>query len=37
LLLPLIGRFMHEQEERNLAAIKAALEAPGAGAARRGA
>jgi hypothetical protein len=37
LLLPILGRFMHKQQERNLAAIKAALEAPGASAARRGA
>jgi hypothetical protein len=37
LLLPIIGRFMHKQEERNLAAIKGALETPGASAARRGA
>jgi Polyketide cyclase / dehydrase and lipid transport len=27
-LLPVLGRFMHKQEERNLAAIKEALEAP---------
>jgi uncharacterized protein YndB with AHSA1/START domain len=37
LLLPILGRFMHRQEERNLAAIKEALERSGAGVARRGA
>jgi hypothetical protein len=37
LLLPVLGRFMHRQEERNLAAIKEALEASGASAALRGA
>jgi hypothetical protein len=37
LLLPIMGRFMHKQEERNLAAIKQALEGSGAGAARHGA
>jgi hypothetical protein len=37
LLLPIMGRFMHKQQERNLAAIKEALEALGASAARRGA
>jgi len=37
LLLPILGRFMHRQQERNLAAISAALEASGATAARRGA
>jgi len=26
LLLPILGRFMHHQQERNLAAIKQALE-----------
>ena len=35
LLLPILGRFMHKQEERNLAAIKQALEGSGARAARR--
>jgi hypothetical protein len=34
LFLPIMARFMHKQEERNLAAIKEALEGPGA---RRGA
>ncbi|HEU0248026.1 MAG TPA: SRPBCC family protein [Gaiellaceae bacterium] len=37
LLLPILGRFMHKQEERNLAAIKQALEGSGSGVARRGA
>jgi uncharacterized protein YndB with AHSA1/START domain len=37
LLLPILGRFMHKQEERNLAAIKQTLEDSGAGAARHGA
>ena len=37
LLLPVLGRFMHKQEERNLAAIKAVLEGSGASDARRGA
>jgi hypothetical protein len=37
LLLPVMGRFMHKQQERNLAAIKEALEASGASAAWRGA
>ena len=37
LLLPILGRFMHKQEERNLAAIKEALEDPGASAGRPGA
>jgi hypothetical protein len=37
LLLPIMGCFMHKQEERNLAAIKEALEGSGASAARRGA
>jgi hypothetical protein len=37
LLLPIMARFMHKQEERNLAAIKAVLEGSGAIAARRGA
>jgi hypothetical protein len=37
LLLPILGRFMHKQEERNLAAIKEALEGSGASAARPGA
>ena len=37
LLLPIMGRFMHKQQERNLAAIKEALEALGASAVRRGA
>jgi hypothetical protein len=32
-----MARFMHKQEERNLAAIKAVLEGSGAIAARRGA
>jgi uncharacterized protein YndB with AHSA1/START domain len=36
-LLPVLGRFMHKQEERNLAAIKEALEASVANAAPRGA
>jgi hypothetical protein len=36
-LLPVLGRFMHKQEERNLAAIKEALEASVASAAPRGA
>ena len=36
-LLPILGRFMHKQQERNLAAIRAALEGSGASAARRGA
>lgn len=35
-LLPVLGRFMHKQEERNLAAIKEALEASVASAAPRG-
>jgi hypothetical protein len=29
LLLPILGRFMHKQQERNLAAIKRALEGSG--------
>jgi Polyketide cyclase / dehydrase and lipid transport len=37
LLLPIPGRFMHKQEERNLAAIKQALEGSGASAAPPGA
>lgn len=37
LLLPIIGRFMHRQQERNLVAIKQALEGFDAGAGRRGA
>ena len=37
LLLPILGRFMHKQEERNLAAIKRALEGSGSGVAPRGA
>jgi hypothetical protein len=37
LLLPILGRFMHKQQERNLAAIKEALEGSGASASRRGA
>jgi len=37
LLLPILGRFMHKQEERNLAAIKEALEDSGASAGRPGA
>jgi hypothetical protein len=37
LLRPILGRFMHRQEERNLAAIKQALEGSGAGVARSGA
>jgi uncharacterized membrane protein len=37
LLLPVMGRFMHKQEERNLAAIKEVLEGSGTSAARRGA
>jgi uncharacterized protein YndB with AHSA1/START domain len=36
-LLPVLGRFMHKQEQRNLAAIKEALEASVASAAPRGA
>ncbi len=36
-LLPVLGRFMHKQQERNLAAIRGALEGTGAVAARRGA
>jgi hypothetical protein len=36
-LLPVLGRFMHKQEERNLAAIKEALEASVESAAPRGA
>jgi hypothetical protein len=36
LLLPIVGRFMHKEEERNLAAIKEALEGSGASAARPG-
>jgi hypothetical protein len=35
LLLPIMGRFMHKQQERNLAAIKEALEGSGASVARR--
>jgi hypothetical protein len=35
LLLPVLGRFMHKQQERNLAAIREALEASGVSAARR--
>jgi uncharacterized membrane protein len=34
LLLPILGRFMHKQEARNLAAIKEALEDSGASAGR---
>jgi uncharacterized membrane protein len=37
LLLPVLGRFMHKQEERNLAAIKDVLEGSGTSAARHGA
>jgi uncharacterized membrane protein len=37
LLLPILGRFTHKQEERNLTAIKQALEGSGSGVARRGA
>jgi hypothetical protein len=37
LLRPVLGRFMQKQEERNLAAIKEALEASGANAATDGA
>src|SRR6266508_4368175 len=37
LLVPILGRFMHKQEERNLAAIKEALEDSGASAGRPGA
>lgn len=37
LLLPVLGRFMHKQQERNLAAIREALEGSGASDARRGA
>jgi hypothetical protein len=37
LLLPVLARLMHKQEERNLAAIKEALEASGASAAPSGA
>jgi Polyketide cyclase / dehydrase and lipid transport len=37
LLLPILGRFMHKQEERNLVAIKEALEGSSASAARPGA
>jgi hypothetical protein len=37
LLRPILGRFMHKQQERNLAAIGEALEASGAITARRGA
>jgi hypothetical protein len=37
LLLPMLGRFMHKQEERNLAAIKQVLEGSRPSAARRGA
>jgi hypothetical protein len=37
LLRPVLGRFMQKQEERNLAAIKEALEASGANAAPDGA
>lgn len=36
LLLPVLGRFMHKQQERNLAAIREALEGSGASDARRG-
>jgi hypothetical protein len=36
-LLPVLGRFMHKQEERNLTAIKEALEASVASAAPHGA
>lgn len=36
-LLPIVGRFMHKQQERNLAAIKQALEDSGASAAQGGA
>jgi uncharacterized protein YndB with AHSA1/START domain len=36
-LLPILGRFMHRQQERNLAAITQALEGSGSGVARRGA
>jgi hypothetical protein len=34
-VLPVLSRFMHKQQERNLAAIKHALESSGATAARR--
>jgi hypothetical protein len=37
LLLPILGRFMHKQQERNLAAVKEVLEGSGAIVARRGA
>jgi hypothetical protein len=36
LLLPILGRFMHQEQQRNLAAIKQALERSDARAARRG-
>jgi diacylglycerol O-acyltransferase / wax synthase len=36
LLAPILGRFMHQQQKRNLAAIKQALEGSDAPAARRG-